>query len=673
MRTKKKTKKTNNDYYRSLSLRLSKDGAPSSLDEENRSVEVLASTENPVDVFDWSRWENVSEILLMSGLRMASRQVPLLDSHSRYNTSSVIGSFRGMETGQEGLTGRALFSAVDSVEDTWTKVREGHLTDFSVGYRINSATWVEDGQTAVIDGREFTGPVRVVTDWQVKELSVCPIGADEKAKARAERPQPQKEEHIMDKATRAFLERQGLAKDATDEQAQEFLERMEVKKPEPAKDKPEKIDVDKLRSEATAAERGRINEIQAMGRSFNNEELATTLIGNDTSVDAARKAIMDADIEKRNSANDSGAGVGHRVEIGVEAGDKFRAAVESSILFRAGVPEEKPAEFDDLAGRSLVDIARLSLGAAGERSGGNPLEMVGRAMVTGDFPIILANIANKSIMMGWERQEESWQQWCGTGQVSDFKTNTMSRAGELGDLEAVGELGEYQFDDRKEQKEEYSIATYGKKYAISRQAIINDDLGLLTDTPAEHGEAAARKIGDLAYQVLFDNAAMGDGTALFHADHSNLGSAGIISKTTMAEAILNMKLQKDIGGKRRLNIRPVFYLAPVTQEENSEEFFNTTRFDATGDTDALVKVGNPYAGSRFTRIYEPRLDDNSTTAWYMLTTKGRTVVIFFLNGVQTPYMEMKQGWNVDGVEYKVRIDAGAKAKDWKGMSKNAGA
>ena len=46
---------------------------------------------------------------------------------------------------------------------------------------------------------------------------------------------------------------------------------------------------------------------------------------------------------------------------------------------------------------------------------------------------------------------------------------------------------------------------------------------------------------------------------------------------------------------------------------------------------------------------------------------------FFLNGIQTPYMETKQGWTVDGVEYKVRIDAGAKAMDWRGLVKNAGA
>jgi len=47
--------------------------------------------------------------------------------------------------------------------------------------------------------------------------------------------------------------------------------------------------------------------------------------------------------------------------------------------------------------------------------------------------------------------------------------------------------------------------------------------------------------------------------------------------------------------------------------------------------------------------------------------------VFFLNGVQTPYLEQQQSWNADGVEFKVRIDAGAKAMDWRGLYLNYGA
>jgi hypothetical protein len=46
--------------------------------------------------------------------------------------------------------------------------------------------------------------------------------------------------------------------------------------------------------------------------------------------------------------------------------------------------------------------------------------------------------------------------------------------------------------------------------------------------------------------------------------------------------------------------------------------------------------------------------------------------VFFLGGIQRPYFEIQNGWTVDGTEYKVRIDAGAKAVDWKGLYYNNG-
>ena len=50
-----------------------------------------------------------------------------------------------------------------------------------------------------------------------------------------------------------------------------------------------------------------------------------------------------------------------------------------------------------------------------------------------------------------------------------------------------------------------------------------------------------------------------------------------------------------------------------------------------------------------------------------------TVNVYYLNGNETPYMEQRQGWTVDGVEYKVRIDVAAKAVDWVGLYFNYGA
>lgn len=187
---------------RSLALRFDAAGRPDSLDEATRSVGVIAATEAPAFVFDWERWDVVEEVLLMKGCRLpASGRAPLLDSHSRFSVGSVLGSFREMSVAGGELPGRCFFSSAADVEPSWQKVREGHVTDVSIGYEINAYVWIEDGKTAVVEGRKFKGPLRVVTDWSLKELSLCPIGADENAKVRQKaaaaktRPEAGRNEH----------------------------------------------------------------------------------------------------------------------------------------------------------------------------------------------------------------------------------------------------------------------------------------------------------------------------------------------------------------------------------------------------------------------------------------------------------------------------------------------
>jgi hypothetical protein len=305
--------------------------------------------------------------------------------------------------------------------------------------------------------------------------------------------------------------------------------------------------------------------------------------------------------------------------------------------------------------------------------------MIGRALTTGDLPLILANVANKSLYEGWNTANESWQLWCGTGQVPDFKTNYMPRISEFDDLEEIPEHGEYTYGKHTEATESYSIVTYGKLFAVTRQTIINDDLGALTRVPAMHGESASRKVGDVAYAVLTANAAMGDDLALFHATHANLvahGSGAAPGTATIAAGILAMGTQKDLRGLRRLNIRPTYLIAPRALEGNAEIFFNSGAFsdpDTVATDSAFASTRwNPYAGSYFNRVYDARLDDSDAAAWFLAAEKGKTVTMFFLNGVQSPYTEQRSGWTVDGTEFKVRIDCGAKAVDYKGLYMNDG-
>jgi hypothetical protein len=157
----------------------------STYDEKTRSIEGVLSTEAPVAVWDWNRYEVVNEVLLMDGMTH-SEQIPLLDSHNRASVKDQLGSIKNIRVDSGRLLGRLFFASTTDAEDALTKAREGHLTDISIGYTPQNV-YVPAGETYThTDGRSFVGPVNVSLKTVVREGSLTPIGADSYAKLRSE-------------------------------------------------------------------------------------------------------------------------------------------------------------------------------------------------------------------------------------------------------------------------------------------------------------------------------------------------------------------------------------------------------------------------------------------------------------------------------------------------------
>ena len=92
----------------------------------------------------------------------------------------------------------------------------------------------------------------------------------------------------------------------------------------------------------------------------------------------------------------------------------------------------------------------------------------------------------------------------------------------------------------------------------------------------------------------------------------------------------------------------------------------------------------PESIRRLELISEPRLDGgfvNPATGatvtgsrfhWFLAADPAMIdlVELGYLDGQQGVYTETRTGFDVDGVEVKVRLDVGAKALDWRGFWKN---
>lgn len=191
---------------------------PNSFDAETHSVRVIVATDEPTEVLDWERWQVVKEVLLMDGMELPeNKQTPLLDSHDRSTIEKVLGSLREYTATGKSVEARAFFTSVEEGANAETKVREGHVTDLSAGYKSLESVWIPENQKQTINNREFAGPVKVTKRWRMKEGSFTPIGADEMSKVRASL--------VITDEIRQLLITKGLSQDATDGQAMEFLQR----------------------------------------------------------------------------------------------------------------------------------------------------------------------------------------------------------------------------------------------------------------------------------------------------------------------------------------------------------------------------------------------------------------------------------------------------------------
>ena len=638
---------------------------PSTIREEDRSVEFVISSEVPARVFDFDRMDIVDEVLLQSGLRLPSnKQVPFQDSHSRESVSDVLGSFRDIRREGDQSVGRAYFSRKQKAFDAYQDVRDGHITDVSVGYVVTKATWVPDGQRAMIEGREYVGPVKVSQEWLLREVSLVAIGADQYAKVRSE-AQPQQEQ-------------QSNGQQAVTEIQQEETPMSEPNTPVT----PPAVDTDKIVAEATRKERERVSEIRSACANAGMTEKVDEFIASGRSADEIRKEII-ANLKPSTPIS------GTRFDMGNTDGEKFTRAATDAMLIRALGPRavEKPAEgaaqmraigFEALA-RECLRRAGISVGLISKE------EVIRQAlklrssssvpsMNTGDFTYILADVATKALMVGWNMAPTTYQLWCRIGDLPDFKAARRVRLSDAPDMLQVNEGSEVTHGTMSDTGESIGLVTYARKLVLSRQCLLNDDLGSFDAIFAAFGARAANLVNSLPYAVLAANAALADTGLLFNTTavstaggHANLASSGAaISTDTLAAGIAAMFAQAAPNGSK-LNIMPRFLLTGGAYMTQAQIVTGSAAL-ATAEYSAGVK--NPF------NVLAPIADANiSGNAWYLAADPmiAPTVEVAFLNGQRQPTLTQEDTSPILGVDFTGLIDVTAKALDFRGLYKNAGA
>jgi hypothetical protein len=637
--------------------------SPKSINEEKRSMRVIASTDIPVRRYMGG--EYVNEIIPV-GSWQDVKKVPLLDAHSRWSTVDVKGSAINFKKG-DVFDCDIVFSS--KAEDEFIKAKEGHIDSVSVGYDIREYYYVDAGETLEIFGKSYTAneiPSVIATKTVLRELSLVPIGADADAKIRGK----ELENSIrMNKSTQERDEemnkRLGKLTGSRDPNGTTTVEtpaagvvppatRQEpatVVPPTPAPAAAPTVDLNQIR----AQERARVSEIQTMCRECGmTEDFTRKAVDDGLTIDTTSALIVKEMRAKAPAKNPS------VVTVGTDSSDNLRTVLGIVASRALGAPitdtqktDLAKSQFNNV--RSVVTIAKAVLENAGIRtaymSNADVYDSITRAQQgMADFTYIVAGAGTNHMISVFESQPRTVEQWTDAVDLSDFNAHNEFDITPIGVIPVVADKAVVTDATLAEYAESVQLATRGLVANISRQAFISDSFGAFNNLSTQFGIAYADTLEYAVYSKLTANGAMKDTKALFHADHNNLGN-GILNSPNLSLAKIAM--MKQTYGDKKIGSPARFVIVPVDLEDEARTLVYSIANVVDGKNSGVI---NPHNGLQV--IATPQLSD--TDDWYLAGAPGRTVMRAYLNGIRTPEFKVfeARGNEALGFFFRTVFDVG---------------
>lgn len=700
---------------------------PASINAEERTFDVVWSTGARAPMYariDGEGYLEFDEELSLDPKawdvsRVEAGTCPLLNDHDGYygvSTQGVrgqLGRVLSVTFTRREARARCQFSFDPAHEGTWVNVQKGIIRGVSPRYRVKK---YEEISRPKDQRRVFRTAMA-----ELREISLTPIPADPGGRVRSsDREATYTAELTLGEGETETMEPKNDPKNPQPSTAPDQArgagspaptpaagtpapaptvtpgrepEQARGQQPAPAPAPaaaPEQPTQDQVR----AAERARLAGINEVARSLRLEDaeglkIVQRLVDQNVSLETARHELV-FERARRDMAS-VGTSV-PRISVGEAPQDKIRSGIENSLLVRMGRrdAEGKAVVLNEhgrnFHGKELSRLAEEMLAAQGARVRGlSKHQICGLALnldndlarsvgmhSSSDFPNLLSNLANKSLRDAYAGSPSNWKLLSRQVTANDFKPMNRLQLGEAPQLEKVNEHGEFKRGTITEAKESYSVEDYGKIFAITRKALINDDLNAFDRLPAAFGRQAAELEAAKAIGLLLANPTMGDGNQLFSVAHANT-STGAIAIAGLQAALLALTKQVGLDGKTLVGNMPRFLLVPAALQVTALQY-------VTQITPAQGSNVNPFVGMFERVIVEPRLDigvdgqSGDAVKWYMVGDPRVVDVLehAYLAGQEGVYLEMKEGFEVDGMQLKVRHTFGVAVLDHRGIVRSTG-
>lgn len=620
-------------------------------------ISMLAYTGGVIRPSGW--WEGV--IVDLAGVEIPSQQLPIRFGH-RSGWSDGVGHTESISVANGQLTAEGVISRDTlTAREVVKSASNGFPWQASIGAEVMEVEFLRDGVSTTVNGQQVSGPIEIARKTRLYEISVVDLGADSQTEvsiaAQGDRPMPNENQNQNPAPT------QTPAPVTTPVAA-------------PVVAQPGTQDLLARQREELAAEVTRVAEIHRLCAGQPQIESRAVREG----WDAARTELEVLRASRPVPSVVSG-GTGPVTSQVLEAA--LAQATRLPNAERHFTPEVMQAAHSRFRGRlSLQELlleAAWANGYTGRSFRSSPKDVLRAAFSSADISGILSNNANKFLIAGWNTVEQTWRQVSRIRPVSDFKTITVYRL--TGDLkyEQVAPTGEIKHGNLSEIEYTNKADTYGKMLAISRQDLINDDLGALSEIPRMLGRGGGLKLNDVFWTAFMDN------STFFASGNNNYLTGATAGDTTdsrlnvdgLTRAVRTFRDQTDSEGEP-LGVEPKILLVPTRLEQPAKVLYTSSEVrDTTASTKA--PTGNPHAG-----LYQPVVSaylgnsnytGNSTLAWYLLASPDDMPVIevVALNGQEMPIIESADAdFNVLGIQMRGYHDFGVALQEYRGGVKSKG-
>lgn len=321
-------------------------------------------------------------------------------------------------------------------------------------------------------------------------------------------------------------------------------------------------------------------------------------------------------------------------------------------------------------------------------AGTRPVFHLKEAMTTSDFPLLFGDVLYRLMLGAYTTWPSTYQNYFKVRDLTDFRTLNMYQIDGGGGppLAAVPERTQYPETKWTEAKTTLAVAKYGRRYSVSFEMMVNDDLQAFQDRPQTMAADARMSEEYLATTKMFD--ANGPHASFYTSGNANIITSNpALSINALMTAMTILGNMKD-SANRPIVVEMVRLVVPPALEITARNILNAIelRINENGGATNSQLITTNWMKNRVGLDVNPFIPivvtsttttTRGNTSWALVGSPaaGRPAFNFgFLRGYRAPQLSMKApnqvaiggtlgqmdgDFDTDSIDYRVRHMIGA--------------